>query len=59
MPIGILVDKSGTIKNRIEFDPEVTYNPLHGYTLVDFDGEIGGTYIDGVYTPPLPTNKEE
>ena len=59
MATGILVDESGTIKNRIVFDPDVSYKPRHGYTLVEFDGGIGGTYIDGVYTPPPPTTNED
>ena len=49
----LVVDASGNIVNRILLAPGALYDPSP-YTLAptSIDGEVGGRYIDGAYTPP-------
>ena len=51
----LVIDSEGNIVNRILLDSSLTdWSPGEGLTLVpaNIDGDIGGTYINGVYTPP-------
>ena len=51
--IRLLLDEEGNIVNRIVYDTEAMYDPSPLIlTPEGVDGDIGGTYIDGVYTPP-------
>ena len=59
----LIVNESGLIVNRIVYDDELTppdWHPGEGLTMLDksIDGAIGGSYINGVYTPP-PEPKED
>ena len=60
MAVRLLLDDAGTIVNRILLEPDALYNPTP-YILApdEVDGEIGGTYIDGVYTPPPEPEETE
>ena len=54
MAIRLLLDEQGNIVNRIMLEPDVVYDPSPLIVAPEgVDGDIGGTYIDGVYTPPL------
>ena len=51
--IRLLIDVDGNIVNRIMLEPDAEYDPSPLIVLPEgVDGEIGGTYINGVYTPP-------
>ena len=54
--IHLVTDAEGLIVNRIVLDENTPRNwtPGPGLTLLphSVQGAIGGTYIDGVYTPP-------
>jgi hypothetical protein len=56
MGIYIVIEQAtGIIDNRIVLDDPAQWEPPAGHVLVEETGEpmaIGGTYIDGVYTPP-------
>jgi hypothetical protein len=48
-----IVDENGAIVNRVEVDADSEWSPPEGCTTVDGSTfNIGGTYINGVYTPP-------
>ena len=51
--VRLLLDNEGNVINRILLEPDAIYDPS---PLIvgpeEVDGEIGGTYINGVYTPP-------
>ena len=52
----VIDDETGIIDNRIVLDDPNQWEVPAGHTLVEETGEamaIGGTYIDGVYTPPV------
>ena len=54
--VHLVIDGDGNVVNRIvtnEGTPD-DWVPGPGLTLLDrsIEGDIGGTYIDGVYTPP-------
>ena len=52
--VRLLLDSEGNIVNRILLEPDAEYDPAPLIVApVDVDGAIGGTYINGVYTPPL------
>lgn len=51
----IIVDESGNIVNRIVWDGEPSWEPQAGQSVIEDQNneyDIGGTYIEGVYTPP-------
>ena len=51
--VHLLLDSDGLIVNRIMLEPDAEYDPLPLILAPEgVDGEMGGTYIDGVYTPP-------
>ena len=55
----IIVDEHGTITNACDWDGETEWSPPENCTAIKTDeGEIGGTYIAGVFepapTPPAP-----
>jgi hypothetical protein len=56
MGIYVVIEQAtGIIDNRIVLDDPAQWEPPAGHVLVEETGEpmaIGGTYIDGVYTPP-------
>ena len=58
--VRLLLDSDGLVVNRILLEPDVVYDPSP-YILAPegIDGEIGGTYLNGVYSPPLTENTEE
>lgn len=52
----VLVDTSGNIVNRIVLNNPAAWTVPTGFTLVADNGyDIGGTYINSVYTPPAST----
>ena len=54
--VRLLLDSAGNIVNRILLEPDAVYDPSPFIVAPeDVDGEIGGTFINGVYTPPLET----
>ena len=51
--VRLLLDSEGNIVNRIMLEPNAVYDPSPLIVAPDgVDGDIGGTYINGVYTPP-------
>lgn len=48
-----VVDSSGRIVNAIELDDGAEWSPPEGFIVVSGDYVVGGTLIDGVYTPPI------
>ena len=55
--VRLLVDADGLIVNRIMIEPDAVFDPSPLIVAPDgVDGYIGGTYIDGVYTPPPELN---
>lgn len=56
MAFYIVVDNAtGIIDNRIVLDDPEQWEVPAGHTMIEETGEpmaIGGSYIDGVYTPP-------
>ena len=60
MAIRLLLDSEGLIVNRILLEPDAIYDPSPLIIAPEeIDGDIGGTYIDGIYTPPPIENTEE
>ena len=64
MGIYAVVDKEGTIVNTVVWDGESTWSPPEGTEAVDCGDnacQIGGTYINGIFTPPAApeVSKEE
>ena len=52
MAIRLLLDSDGLVVNRILLEPGVEYNPSPLVLAPEgVDGEIGGIYINGVYSP--------
>lgn len=52
--VRLLLDNEGNIVNRIMLEPDVEYDPSPLIVAPEgVDGEMGGTYINGVYTPPI------
>ena len=52
--VRLLLDNEGNVINRILLEPDAAYDPSPFIMAPEeVDGEIGGTYIGGVYTPPL------
>ena len=49
-----VVDNEGNILNVAEWDGETSWAPVEGDAVELNEAEIGGTYIDNVYTPPTP-----
>jgi len=48
-----VIDGSGNIVNVIVWDGVTSWTPPESHTAEQLDvSEIGGTYIDSVYTPP-------
>lgn len=50
-----VVDSTGIIVNMVKWDGATPFNPGEGLLLIKY-GEgyvIGGTLVDGVYTPPI------
>ena len=55
MATRLLLDNLGNVVNRILLYSKDTYDPSPLILAPkNVDGEIGGTYINGVYTPPEP-----
>jgi hypothetical protein len=55
MAIYGVIDATGIIDNRIVLDDPDQWDAPAGHTIVEETDDplaIGGTYIDGVYTPP-------
>lgn len=52
-----ILDATGTIVNIIAIAPDVTIELQDGHTLVEIpeahNAELGGTYTNEVYTPPV------
>ena len=51
----VIDDASHLIVNRIVLDEAADWHPPDGHTAIEeTDGamDIGGLYVDGVYTPP-------
>lgn len=47
--------KNGIVENIIVYNPDKIYTPTDGADLVldvDQTAEIGGSYADGVFSPP-------
>lgn len=59
----LVVNSEGLVVNLIVCDENTPddFSPGSGLTLVKntVDGAIGGSYIDGVYTPPSEPEEEE
>jgi hypothetical protein len=56
MAIFAVVDSAGVILNRIILDEAASWDAETGHTLVEEIGpplNIGGSFIDGVHTPPM------
>lgn len=53
-PAAAVVDANGKITNLIVANAATDQSPYPNTTLVQSDGTyaVGGTYINGVYTPP-------
>lgn len=51
-----VIDHNGVVINHIVIDPELTpphYHPGRGMIVLDrVVGELGGKFVDGIYTPP-------
>ena len=56
MNLYAVIDGSGMIINTIVWDGENEWGPPEGNTVIQCENEsdcvIGGTYMDGVFTPP-------
>ena len=51
--VRLLIDVDGNIVNRILLESDAVYDPSPLIIAPEgVDGNIGGTYIGGVYTPP-------
>ena len=51
--VRLLLDVDGRIVNRIMLEPDADYDPSPFIVAPEeAEGEIGGTYIEGAYTPP-------
>ena len=51
--VRLVLDDAGNIVNRIMLEPFAAYDPAPFVVAPEgVDGEIGGTYLNGVYTPP-------
>ena len=59
MPRYAQIDSSGNILNIAIWDGEKVWPQPDGVTVIEAGTmAIGGTYIDGVYTPPPPQQQE-
>jgi hypothetical protein len=55
-----IVSTSGLIVNRVVLDEGAEWEPPEGTGVVaeiEIPLDIGGTYFDGVYTPPVRTTQ--
>lgn len=50
--INSVIDAEGNVVNIVEVDGSSNWTPPEDCTVVAEEFQIGGTYIDGVYTPP-------
>lgn len=53
----VVDEATGIIVNRIVLDNSDQWEAPVGHILIEETGEpmaIGGSYVDGVYTPPVP-----
>ena len=59
----LVIDSDGKVDNTIVIEPEAVDEWCRGTGCIlapaGVDGEIGGTYSDGVYTAPAPQEGEE
>ena len=57
--VRLLLDSDGNIVNRIMLEPDAEYDPSPLIVAPEeIDGQIGGTYINDVYTPPIDNGGE-
>jgi hypothetical protein len=56
MPIYAVIDSAGDVVNRIVLDKPGAWQAPEGHSIIeetDHTFEVGGTLINGVYTPPV------